>query len=419
MSAKTLIAIIFMVLVILSAIKIVFPQSAEEIPSINAIDRAVGKANNEFGFKLFSGIVKEDFGDNIFISPLSASMALAMTYNGARGETQKGMAEALSIENINTNELNKSYKNLKKVLEESDPEVKLTISNSLWARKGMKFKDEFLTVNKNYFDAYLEYLNFSDPSATNVINKWVDKSTNGLIDKIVEEIPGNAILYLINTIYFKGKWTKQFDKKLTTERTFHLLEGTKKHPMMSQSGKYQYLATPSFQAVRLPYVGMQYINKQPLGFYIFLPSESSYIKDFLREFNIDNWQTWIKEFRYMDGDIVIPRFKLEWEKSLASVLMSIGMAQAFDENSADFSGMLDTHAYANVYIDDVLQKTFIEVDEEGTEAAAVTSVTMALTSAPPMQRERFRMVVDRPFFCAIEDNRTGAILFMGVVVNPK
>lgn len=413
MSAKALIAIIFMMLVILSAIKIVFPQSAEEIASIDAIDRAVGKANNEFGFKLFSGIVKEDFGDNIFISPLSASMALAMTYNGARGETQEGMAEALSIENINTNELNKSYQNLKKVLEESDPKVKLTISNSLWARKGMKFKDEFLTVNKNYFDAYLEYLNFGDPNATNIINKWVDKSTNGLIEKIVEKIPGNAILYLINAIYFKGKWTEQFDKKLTTERTFHLLEGTKNHPMMSQSGKYQYLATPSFQAVRLPYGNKQF------GLYFFLPSESSYIKDLLREVNIDNWQTWIKEFRYMDGDIVIPRFKLEWEKSLASVLESIGMAQAFDENSADFSGMLDAHTYANVYIDDVLQKTFIEVDEEGTEAAAVTSVTMALTSAPPMQRERFLMVVDRPFFCAIEDNKTGAILFMGVVVNPK
>jgi serpin B len=312
MSAKALIALIFMMLVILSAIKIVFPQSAEEIASIDAIDRAVGKANNEFGFKLFSGIVKEDFGDNIFISPLSASMALAMTYNGARGETQKGMAEALSIENININELNKSYQNLKKVLEESDPKVKLTISNSLWARKGMKFKDEFLTVNKNYFDAYLEYLNFGDPNATNIINKWVDKSTNGLIEKIVEKIPGNAILYLINAIYFKGKWTKQFDKKLTTERTFHLLEGSKNHPMMSQSGKYQYLATPSFQAVRLPYGNKQF------GLYIFLPSESSYIKDFLREVNIDNWQTWIKEFRYMDGDIVIPRFKLEWEKSLAS-----------------------------------------------------------------------------------------------------
>ncbi len=413
MSAKALLAIIFMMIVILSTIKIVFPQSTEEIPSIDAIDRAVGKANNEFGFKLFSGIVKEDFGDNIFISPFSASVALAMTYNGARGETQEGMANALSIENINTNELNKSYQNLKKVLEESDPKVKLTISNSLWAKKGMKFKDEFLTVNKNYFDAYLEYLNFGDPNATNIINEWVDKSTNGLIDKIVEKIPGNAILYLINAIYFKGKWTDQFDKNLTTEKTFHLLEGSKNHPMMSQSGKYLYLATPSFQAVRLPYGNKQF------GMYVFLPSESSNIRDFLREFNIDNWQTWIKEFRHMDGDIVIPRFKLEWEKSLASVLKSIGMAQAFDGNSADFNGMLDTYAYANVYIDDVLQKTFIEVDEEGTEAAAVTSVTMALTSATPVQRKRFQMVVDRPFFCAIEDNKTGAILFMGVVVNPK
>ena len=379
--------------------------------SNKVVDGRLVSANTKFGFKLFAEIVKQDAGKNIFISPSSVAFALAMTYNGAGGETQRAMARTLELQGINLEEVNRANAALKITLENLDPKVQLVIANSLWAGKGIIFKPEFMKRNKNFYEAEVENLDFNDPSASSIINAWVSRKTNKKIEKIVDDpIDPLTVLFLINAIYFKGNWTVEFDKIKTKEGIFTLLDGTKKkHPMMSQSGDYRYFRGQNFQAVSLPY------GDGRMSMYIFLPDKNSSLKEFYQSLNVGNWERWMLRFREMQGDIVLPRFKLKYEANLNDTLKVLGMEVAFDDKRANFGNMCPISVNANVFIKKVKHKTFVEVNEEGTEAAAVTSVEMVLTGI----RKRFRMVVDRPFFCAIRDDKTGTVLFMGSIVEPK
>ena len=361
---------------------------------------SVASANTRFGFKLLQDLRERDSGANIFISPLSISIALTMTYNGAVGETERAMAEVLEIGGLDRDTVNHSNAALRNSLEDPDPKVEISIANSIWSRQGVEFNPDFLERNRVFFGAEVASLDFSAPQATETINEWVNTNTNGKIEKIVDRISPQTLLFLINAIYFKGNWQDEFDKSQTRPGIFHLSDGNEKRvEMMRREGEYLYFRGENFEATSLPY------GDGRLGMYIFLPNRDSNLNKFLGNLNAGNWGDWISQFQDRRHDMILPRFKLEYEVSLNDTLEALGMGIAFG-SGADFSGM-----GPSLFISEVKHKTFVEVNEEGTEAAAVTAV-VGVKSVPSVFR------VDRPFFFAIYDAETETILFMGTVTEP-
>ena len=366
-------------------------------------------ANTRFGFKLFQQVLQAQPGKNVAISPSSVAIALTMTYNGAAGKTQQAMAKTLELQGLNLATINQSNAALTAALTNADPDVQLAIANSLWARNGVKFNPGFIQRNQSFYDAKLTTLDFANPNAVATINQWVSQNTRGKIPKMVDRLSPDQVLLLLNAIYFKGKWTEAFEKQDTTERPFTLANGTRKqHPLMSQTGEYDYLETKQFQAVSLPYGSGRW------SLYVFLPHSNSSLQAFTKTLTPKTWQQWMSQFRDRSGTVKIPRFKLEADLNLNNTLKASGMGTAFDRSQADFSAM----STERLAIDQVKHKTLVEVNEEGTEAAASTSVEMIVTSAGPSPTPPFNLVADRPFFWAIRDNQTGTLLFMGTVVNP-
>ncbi len=365
---------------------------------------SVASANTRFGFKLLMDVRAREPGANIFISPLSISIALTMTYNGAVGETQHAMAEVLEIEGLNLDAVNRSNAALRKSLESREPEVELSIANSIWGRQGVDFNPDFLNRNREYFEAEITSLNFSEPQTPEIINGWVETNTKGKIKKIVQQIDPRTLIILINAIYFKGSWQQEFDKSKTRDGIFYLADGNEKRvPMMFREGAYPYFRGGNFEAAILPYGD----GDEDVSMYIFLPNRDSNLDEFLSQLNAENWASWLSQFHEVRGNsmMILPRFKLEYEVKLNDTLKALGMDIAFG-GGADFSGM-----GPSLFISEVRHKTFVEVNEEGTEAAAAT-VVVGVESAPPS------FIVDRPFFFAIYDGRTETMLFMGTVVEP-
>ncbi len=361
---------------------------------------SVASANTRFGFKLLHNLRERDPGGNIFISPLSISIALTMTYNGAVGETERAMAEVLEIDGLDLSTINNSNKALRDSLENPDPKVEISIANSIWSRQSVEFNPDFLERNRVFFGAKIASLDFSSPQATETINEWVKTNTNGKIEKIIDRISPQTLLFLINAIYFKGNWQDEFDKAQTRTDTFHLSDGSEKQvQMMRREGEYPYLRGENFQATSLPY------GDGRLGMYIFLPNRNSSLDKFLRNLNAENWEGWISQLQDRRHELMLPRFKLEYEVRLNDTLEALGMEVAFG-GGADFSGM-----GPSLFISEVKHKTFVEVNEEGTEAVAVTAGILADSVPPPFR-------VDRPFFFAIYDAATRTILFMGTVTEP-
>jgi serine protease inhibitor len=371
----------------------------------SSVDPILVSANTKFGLKLLAQLLKEGGDRNLMISPSSVAIALSMTYNGANGETQKAIAQTLELQGMSLDAANQANLALSDSLKKADPKVKLAIANSLWGKQGFAFKPDFLERNQQFYQAEVANLDFSSPAAATRINDWVKANTEGKIPSIVQEIDPNQVLFLVNAVYFKGNWTKPFDRKLTIDRPFTLLDGgSKSVPMMAQQGSYLYAETDEFQAIGLPY------GSGRLSMYVFLPKAS--LTDFTANLTAENWSDWTERFSKRRGSIQLPRFKFEYGVNLTEPLKAIGMADAFDPAKADFSGI----SAERTVISQVQHKTFIEVNEEGTEAAASTSVGIATLSAPT--EPPFQMVVDRPFFAAIRDNQTGTVLFMGRVVEP-
>ncbi|HED24616.1 MAG TPA: serpin family protein [Firmicutes bacterium] len=383
-------------------------QEGEAAPA-EELDERLVEANNNFGFSLLKKLQKGDRENNLLISPASIMTALAMTLNGAEAETRTEMENTLHLAGMSGEEINEAFAGLLTILHNPDPEVELALANSLWAREDVEFKETFINQNRNFYDAEISVLDFSDPDAAALINEWIREKTGQKIDGIVEPpVNPDTILFLINALYFKGAWSEPFNPDQTREISFNLPDGTTmEHPVMFRTGLFEYLETDLFQAVRLPYG-----ENERIAMTVFLPSGEINPGQFISGLNIDNWKEWNKAFRSMEGDLGLPRFGFTSEMSLNDVLSDLGMKIAFDENAADFSGMHPTPP--RLFISEVKHKTYIDVNEEGTEAAAVTSVEVEVTAMP----ERFSMVIDRPFFFTITDEMTGAILFMGTVFEP-
>ncbi len=372
------------------------------------VDPRLVQANTAFAFDLFHALREEGAGDNIFISPASVSLALAMTYNGAGGETSAAMADVLGFQEMSLEEINAAFADLRTILENPDPKVELAIANSLWARQGREFYEDFLQRNREFYGAEIAALDFHLPDAADTINRWVEEQTKGKIKDLIEPpIDPLTVLFLINALYFKADWAEPFDPKQTREITFYLPDGrSKAHPVMFREGKYQAFVGEGFQAVALPYG-----KTGRLSMYIFLPDPDQTLENFYGKLTPGEWNSWLQSFRETEGYVGLPRFKFEYESSLNDVLKALGMEIAFDDTAADFSAMAQVPP--RLYIAEVKHKTFVEVNEQGTEAAAATSVEIRAESAPP-----FYMVMDRPFFFSIVDNKTGVILFMGSVTEP-
>ncbi len=387
---------------------ITVPEQEAEV--LDSFDPALSGAVNKLGMKLFAELLEED--KEIFISPASIALALAMTCNGARGETRDAMAGVLGIEGVELENFNEHNQALLYMLQHADPSVNLRIANSLWMREGMQFDAAFVERNEAFYGASIRELDFDSPEAPGTINEWVSEQTSGKIEDLIEPpIDPLTILFLINAIYFQGEWSKAFDPEKTFEDTFKLPGGdTKTVPFMSRSGEMAYYEEDSFQAVRLPYG-----EKKDLAMYIFLPSENANLQEFFGFFAEKSWNEWRESFSTAEGQLFLPRFSLEYEKSLNEVLAALGMEIAFDPERADFLDMVSWEKDPGLYISKVKHKAVIEVDEKGTEAAAATSVEMRLTSAPASS---FNMKADRPFFFLIHDRETDAVLFMGTVTDP-
>ncbi|SFI03332.1 serpin B [Tindallia magadiensis] len=389
-------------------------EISEPAPEVlESFDQELANRSNQFGFQMFQQLMEGE--ENKMISPTSIYTALAMTMNGADGETREAMAKTLEVAGVDLETFNLNNKLRHYLLQEADEEVTLRIANSLWMREGISLKPAFIHNNQQYYSAVANALDFSTAEAVERINQWVEDSTEGLIEEIVEyPIDPQTILFLINAVYFQGDWTTAFDPDKTTEETFYRSEETLEGiPFMNRQDEFLYLEKEeAFQAIRLPYG-----EKEQMAMYVFLPWEGRSLQSFVDDLSAEQWEKWQHQFSRREGQLKLPRFTMAYEKSLKEALSRMGMEIAFDPAQADFSEMVSWEQGENVFISDVKHKSFIEVEETGTEAAAVTSVEVRVTSMPI--DEPFQMVVNRPFYFMIHDEETNEILFMGTVAEPK
>ena len=385
-------------------------------PRITALPRALTAgeqtvigASNAFGFGLLRELDKTRADSNIFMSPLSASMALGMTMNGAAGQTFDEMRAALAFGTRPAAEINASYRSLIDMLRALDPTVDFRIANSIWYRAGFPFEQAFLDESRQFFDARVSGLDFASPNAAPSINDWVRQSTNGKIDQIVDgPIPNDVVMYLINAIYFNGSWTTRFDRNQTRTEQFHTIGGTTAPiAMMRRTDTVRVAETADAQVVDLPYGGGAYTMT------ILLPKEGKSLRDVVATLTADSWQAALAGATARSVELQMPKFTLRWEALLNDPLQALGMRQAFQGDVADFTRM-SRDAGNHLYISKVKQKTFVDVHEDGTEATAVTSVEIRVTCACGPQVIR----IDRPFVFAIRERLSGTILFLGKIVRP-
>jgi serpin B len=373
-----------------------------------AADQAkLAGANTAFGFDLFRQIVREQPNANVFISPFSVSTVLQMIENGAAGATKQEMEHVLHTDGLPADALNAACKSLNQLLN-AQTNVTLELANAIWYQQGIPLKPAFVSANQEFFQAELDAVDFGSPRSARAINDWADQSTHGKIRQVVQwPFDPATRLVLANAIYFKGKWETPFAKKDTKPHAFHLAGGGEKQaPTMWRHGRFAYRRGDGFQAVQLPYSGGR------LRMDIFLPDVNSTLAKLLVRFNsASDRSQMLKQFLEREGTLALPRFKLEYGVKLNDSLQALGMKRAFHD--ADFSAM----SKEPLFVSEVRQKSYVEVNEEGTEAAAVTTGVMtALAIERPVKP--FEMIVDRPFFFVIEDNQTQSILFIGMVCNP-
>jgi serine protease inhibitor len=367
---------------------------------------ALVEADNAFGIGLFKEMATENQDSNIFISPVSVALALAMTYNGAAYSTKDAMESTLKLEDLTTDQINEAYKNLMNKLINADPDVLLEIANSIWYEQNFSVKQTFFDINKTYYNAQVRPLDFADPASVDTINQWVAQNTNEKITKIIGQIADDMVMYLINAIYFKGTWKYTFDEAQTSDRPFFLSENNSKQTAFMHIEEYfDYADLNKFEALKIPYGNEDYTMV------VIKPKSGSDVSDIIKALSAEQWDNWMNEFSSRETMLYLPKFKFEYEQELNDLLKSMGMEIAFNKTLADFSNINET---AQLYIDKVKHKTYIEVNEEGTEAAAVTSVVIGVTSAG----NNVFFDANKPFLFAIMEEETGAIVFMGRMMNP-
>jgi serine protease inhibitor len=342
-----------------------------------AVTSRVSSATDDFGFRLLKALAK-DPKQNTIISPLGVATVFAMAYNGAAGATKEEMAKTLGLGSLSDDDINRANHDLMLTLAKADPAAQPEIANALWVQKHYPINPEFRTVCQSFYDASAESLDFAgDPKgAATEINSWVDKYTHHRIPVLVKEIDRKTRLILTDAVHFKGAWLSKFEGRNTRPRPFHLLSGESRNTaMMEQTSDFLCLENKDFQAIRLPYGNERY------AMYVFLPREPGGLPDFLRSLDQKHWKQWTGQLASRTTEIVLPKFETAYSEQLNDALNEMGMKLAFDESRADFSRIPINSTPGNeLYISEVKHKTWIKVDEDGTEAAAATSLELELSA---------------------------------------
>jgi serpin B len=410
---KSYISYIIVILISL----ITFPSCKEsepiqkETPKITLNKKALEiiKADKNFGFEIFKEVYTLSEEDNIMISPLSVSYALGMTYNGADGTTLQAFNDVLHFGDLTTEEVNESYKDLMDQLLHLDDQVEFSIANSIWYRLGFSVLSEFIKTNKDYFDAEVKDIDFSDPQTVEVINQWIEDKTNDKIKDMLDFIPVDAVMYLINAIYFNAQWKYEFEKEDTYEGDFNLADGTKDQvDYMRVTGNFVYTSNEDFTAVELPY------GDSTFSMVVMLPSLGKEVSDLVAKLDVIHWDSWFNNSGLMGVQVDLPKFKYGFKNFLNDPLIILGLGVAFSEG-ADFTRI---NPAGNLFISRVIHQTFIDVQEEGTEAAAATIVEIIYESGNGGGSPIY-FNVNKPFLYLIKENSTGAIIFIGKVGKPE
>lgn len=400
-------------LIILSAITVTSCRADDRrilTSSEVIVESQIVRGNNEFALELYQQLQCRE--GNLFLSPYSISTALAMTYAGAKEETEQQMAKALCFPvTMNKTQFSHAFGELVKELNNAGKNggYELVVANALWSQRGYEFLDGFLSLVRKDYDGDLQQVDFVNQTegARKTINDWVEDKTRDKIKELIKPGMVDAMtrLVLTNAIYFKGKWASEFKPERTQDATFTLLDGRKVSiPMMTQTAKFGYMETDVLQLLEMPYIDDE------LSMVILLPKKTDGVGDVEKELTRGKLESWLDRSRKNEVKVFLPKFKMTSEFKLAKVLASMGMPDAFS-SKADFSGMTGSR---NLFISAVVHKAYVDVSEEGTEAAAATGVVMKLTSVTP--KPVFR--ADHPFVFIIRDNQTGSILFIGRLENP-
>lgn len=374
-------------------------------------EKEMVESDQAFAFEFFDLILDDESGaddKNFMVSPLSLRMALAMTWNGAAGETERAIRETLKWGDLpDVEAVNAYYRKLKDALLKTDPSTRLSIANAIFTNREIVIKEDFIRNNRTYYDAVLQAVDFSDGATAGMINRWASDNTHRQIRKVIDKTNPDDLIYLLNAIYFKGVWASRFDADKTLKRPFTYGDGTRVNvDMMNQKSQFQYAEDEHLQLVALPY------GNGAFSMIVLLPKEGKSLKDLMRATRQSRyWGNLLSGMQEREVNLYVPRFKTKYSKKLNDLLTDMGMGIAFTDD-ARFSGMSDHSAK----IDFVRQDSYISTDETGTEAAAVTSVGMVLT-AMPAETQPVIYNANKPFIYLIQENSTGTILFMGVVKN--
>jgi serine protease inhibitor len=383
------------------------PDTLTQLPRpLTLAESSVRDAANAFSFALWAKVNAAQPDTNVFISPLSASFALGMTMNGAANVTYDQMHAALQFGSLPLSDVNGGYKSLIALLQSLDPSVRMQIANSIWYRNGFPVLPSFIDTTKADFDAAVTGLNFDDvPGSLARINGWVSTATNGKIPTVLDDIDGSAMMFLINAIYFKGSWRSRFDPALTTAATFTSSTGASQAmQLMHQVSQLSYFETSAFQAIDLPY------GDSTFTMTVLLPKAGTSIESLAASLTPASWSAVVGGFHAVQQvDLSLPKLLLKYDRLLNPDLQAMGMVEPFDQNGADFTRIATG---VPLYISFAKQDTFLDINEEGTEAAGVTTVGIYTTSVlvPPVMR------VDHPYIIVIRERLTGTVLFMGKVV---
>ncbi len=374
---------------------------------LTSAERDVIQSSNSFAVNLLGQVYRASPDSTVFLSPLSASMALGMTMNGAGGATRDQMREMLGFGALPMADVDASYRGLLDLLVGLDPRVDLEVANAIFHENSWVLRPAFTDTVQQYFDAEVAGLDFASPSAVSTINAWVKKATKGHIDSIVSS-PLDPLLraVLLNAVYFKGDWSRKFDSGKTRPADFHLSGGgTATVRLMEKQDTLPYLASDRWQAVEIPYGGGAFEMT------VAVPRDGATLDDVVAD--LGDIVTPRADWPKTHVALYLPRFQLSWQRTLNDDLKALGMVDAFDRGAADLSPMV-LQSDGRPYVQWVKQKTFLKVDEEGTTAAAVTGVGVGVTAVP-----LFKVVkADRPFLLAIRERLTGTVLFAGLIVQP-
>lgn len=408
---KKIICLILVLMLCMSIVSCSTNDNKLDTVYASSKSKSVNSSNIIFAFDVFREINNYENTKNVFISPYSISSALSMLYNGAMNNTKTEMAKALGYSGISDKDFNNGQLYLRERLEVINKDVELDINNSIWIRQGFSVNPEFISLTKHVFDAYVTEINMDDDNAASTINKWIEKKTKGMIDKMIDPpIDSNVVMYLINTIYFNGKWQSPFDPNFTFDSTFYNNDDTTSNiDMMYQKNEFNYGKNDTEKIIEIPY------GDGEVSMYCILPTEGTDINEYIANLDNNKWE----QLRYSllsnntkEVTLMLPKFEIEYGiKNINQELQNLGMKDAFTDN-ADFGDIAD-----NIFISRVLHKAVIEVDEVGTKAAAATVAEISLTSMPIKEPNIFE--ANRPFIYIISDKTDDSILFIGKMNDMK